>query len=539
VFSICSALLFLTFCLYNKNFIFSEVPNIVSCFILFNSSIFFYYGITFLITPLFNAKFLSTRAGVQIKTNSEILPSVAIFYMTCDDFDPVAVGSCIQQDYPCHHVYVLDDSTEQSFIDMVNKYKDRCSFEVMVVRRNTRSGYKAGNINHGLRQLTKDIDFVLLVDADEVLPKGFLSATMSRMMAFEEDIAFIQASSRGRPDPDNPFAHDLHVFVDMYWRHFLPLKDKYGFSAALGHGILIRRDALDAIGGFPELVSEDIALTLTLKEAGFDGVHESEVFGYESFPPSLEAFRRRQYRWTKADLQLCFKMLSRYITTTRLELTERLDAATREVKLPLTCLVAPTIMAGAVLSLYTPKIQMAPALLPLIGIILLVGLSPIWCFCWHLRQSSMSLARFIPKWFFVALNLIFLHFVAPVTFLINQNVIFHPTGSINGKKSISNPHNTAVSLSPSSTLFIFLEIGFGASLFLIAILTYNLLLTAIATAILCLVPVQKLGWNHPVSSLLQVLPSILFILGILTDFISGSIQISSYLVILGFAMVLI
>src|SRR5438270_7485653 len=54
------------------------------------------------------------RSERDTSSMSEHLP-VAILYTTKNDFSERAVLSCVQQEYPRFHVFILDDSTDPSF----------------------------------------------------------------------------------------------------------------------------------------------------------------------------------------------------------------------------------------------------------------------------------------------------------------------------------------------------------------------------------------------------------------------------------------
>jgi hypothetical protein len=125
----------------------------------------------------------------------------------------------------------------------------------------------------------------------------------------------------------------------------------------LGHGVLLRTSDLEAAGGFPEVVSEDLALTIAFAERGRIGVAVPAALAWEAFPRSCAAYWRRLSRWISADVELVMKVLPRLWRTT-LSLTAKSDLTLRELRLPvLSCgwLVSAGLALLAVLPASSPR----------------------------------------------------------------------------------------------------------------------------------------------------------------------------------------
>lgn len=176
-------------------------------------------------------------------------PAVALLYTTCNDFSETAVESCLAQRYPHCRVYILDDSSETAYRERVDAFARAWPQGVQIVRRADRRGYKAGNLNHALREVAREPLFVL-VDADEILPPDFLLRLVPRLLAMP-DCGFIQANHRSNPDSPSALARDLGPGVDSHWRWYHPVRNEYGFVMLLGHGALVRRETWIDAEGFP------------------------------------------------------------------------------------------------------------------------------------------------------------------------------------------------------------------------------------------------------------------------------------------------
>ncbi|MCB1092802.1 MAG: glycosyltransferase, partial [Verrucomicrobiae bacterium] len=103
------------------------------------------------------------------------LGPLAILYPTCNDFSETAVESLVSQTGVDATLFLLDDSIDPRFQARVDSWAMGKSGAVEVVRRSDREGFKAGNLNHWLakRGSRGEFHYILLVDADEVIPPDF------------------------------------------------------------------------------------------------------------------------------------------------------------------------------------------------------------------------------------------------------------------------------------------------------------------------------------------------------------------------------
>ncbi|MBU4304571.1 MAG: glycosyltransferase [Candidatus Omnitrophica bacterium] len=104
-------------------------------------------------------------------------PAVALLYTTYNDFQEKAVLSCVNQEYDNFHAFILDDSTEEDYKNRIDEFSARYKEKVTVIRREGRSGYKAGNINNALKQIN-DFEYFSISDADSILPKNYITGLL-------------------------------------------------------------------------------------------------------------------------------------------------------------------------------------------------------------------------------------------------------------------------------------------------------------------------------------------------------------------------
>lgn len=231
-------------------------------------------------------------------------PVVTVLYVTCDDFNAACCQSCLDQDYSKLRVLVCDDSSQAPYQKMVKGFCSKQRSKCRLITRPTHQGFKAGNLNHAMKNHVKS-EWVLLVDADQLLHRKYVSQLVARLPADYSDIAFVQAAHEGAINNGNSaFQVALSPGVSLYYQRDLPLREDFGFVPLLGHGSLIRKSVWEAIGEFPEIVSEDFAFALRAADHGFRGTCVRDVVSQEDFPYDFTGFmiRLRKFAGGTAEL---------------------------------------------------------------------------------------------------------------------------------------------------------------------------------------------------------------------------------------------
>lgn len=247
--------------------------------------------------------------------STEYTPSVAVLYMTCDDFDEEACRSCLSQDYEPMQLYILDDSNDIAYQKRLQSFeKDNPSCRRLT--RPSRRGFKAGNINHALEHHI-DEEWLLLVDADQYLPADYLrrlTATISSTP--DDDLLFIQGAQEALWQEDSTlFQGRMGPEVSLFYKRDMPWRERFGFVPLLGHGALVRVETCCELGGFPEVVSEDFALALRAARAGKRGHYVPNVESSEAYPHDMGAFLTRLRKFAAGSAELIRKELGPFLTS--------------------------------------------------------------------------------------------------------------------------------------------------------------------------------------------------------------------------------
>ena len=200
--------------------------------------------------------------------------------------------------YP-HKTYILDDGRRDEIMALADE------LGIGYIRRQDNQHAKAGNLNNALKN-TKG-DFILQLDADHVpLPQ-----IIDRLLPFfqDEEVAFVQ-SPQDFYNRD-AFTYDVNerarrIWEDqqLFFRVLQPGKDSVGAAFFVGSCALLRRKALQDVGGFATTtITEDIETSLLLHARGWKSVFWNETLAYGLAPASATAFHVQHLRWGQGAMQ--------------------------------------------------------------------------------------------------------------------------------------------------------------------------------------------------------------------------------------------
>jgi cellulose synthase/poly-beta-1,6-N-acetylglucosamine synthase-like glycosyltransferase len=203
-------------------------------------------------------------------------------------------------------VFVLDDGRTKSLrkaVEDLNSNIDSGTIglrPVVYLARDKDSGltnYKSGNLHFGLEHtLSYDggSQYVAALDADMVPERDWLARTVLPLQE-DSNVAMAGPPQHFRNVPaDDLLGQDTGAFREI----FEPLRDRFGFSQCCGSGYVVRREALDSIGGWPLCnVGEDIVCSCTLMEAGWKTAYVNAELQCGVVADSFHAYVAQRVRW--------------------------------------------------------------------------------------------------------------------------------------------------------------------------------------------------------------------------------------------------
>lgn len=253
---------------------------------------------------------------------------VALLCTTADDFRADVVERSMRQTHPRTRTVVLDDSRDAANRAAVDAFASRTAAAVspagavQVVRRADRTGFKAGNINNYLRHHANGVDAVVILDADQEIGPDFVRAALRHLHASPE-VAVVQGAIRSRPG-ETRFVRDFRRMFDTHLRAISAGRAWFGMAAFDGRGALLDVRALRDAGAFPEVVTEDAALTLQLARQGRTVRYVPDLVSVEDAPTDYTAFTTQFGKFTEGAMQLLGRDRS-LLFDTRLRPARRLD----------------------------------------------------------------------------------------------------------------------------------------------------------------------------------------------------------------------
>jgi hypothetical protein len=93
----------------------------------------------------------------------------------------------------------------------------------------------------------------------------------------------------------------------------------------MGHGVVLRRSDWEKVGGFPEVITEDLAFSVLLAEKGMHGIFLENVLCHEDFPTTYLAFKKQHERYIIGTTQVLCKYLGRLLQSKGISSIEKID----------------------------------------------------------------------------------------------------------------------------------------------------------------------------------------------------------------------
>ena len=272
---------------------------------------------------------------------------VILVYCNCNDFDENSLLKSMKQDYKNFKTVILDDSNDENYKKLIDEFSAKNNVEV--VRRDNRIGFKAGNINNYLmkEEVKNSYDYVVILDSDEILPTNYIKQALKYFYKYD-NIGIVQAnhiSTRNR----NFFMRTFHIGVNSHWPTYQTMKHFYGFSTMLGHGAMIKRDCYLKAGGFPNLVAEDLCLSIEARDKDYFVAFAPNIICEEEYPIDYVAFKKRHSKWTQGNLEF-IKKYTKKIIKSKMKWYEKLDIVLFTYNLPLTAIFAFFLLSNLIIA---------------------------------------------------------------------------------------------------------------------------------------------------------------------------------------------
>ena len=228
-------------------------------------------------------------------------PTVDVFVPTYNEdcaMLEATLQHCIDMDCP-HTTWLLDDGARPAMQSLANR------MGVGYIARAHNAGAKAGNLNNALQHTQGEL--IAVFDADFRPEKAFLS----RLTGYFQDskVAIVQVP-QAYYNTDNFQCRRLskdetYSDQDTFMHLVLPARNNWNAAYWIGTNTLLRREAIESIGGFPtDCVTEDVLTSMFIHGKGWKSIYIDEPLAYGRAPENLSEYFVQRLRWAKGAFQI-------------------------------------------------------------------------------------------------------------------------------------------------------------------------------------------------------------------------------------------
>ncbi len=205
--------------------------------------------------------------------------------------------------YPNFEVLVIDNNTKDASLwQPVEAHCLRLGDRFRFFHIPVLTGAKAGAMNIALAHTAPEAELIGVLDSDYRAEPDFLE----RLVGFFDDprVGFVQT-----PHDYRDWEGSLYQRL-CYWEYAYGVKNllaslnEHGSAYTIGTMCLIRRSALEAVGGWAEwCLTEDSELAIRLHAHGYSGIYLTTTFGRGLIPETFLEYKNQRFRWACGPVQ--------------------------------------------------------------------------------------------------------------------------------------------------------------------------------------------------------------------------------------------
>lgn len=212
-------------------------------------------------------------------------------------------------DYPAAKIefQLLDDSDDETTQIIQQSIQQYPHLPFRHIRRQDRSGFKAGALRYGLEQAKGE--FIAIFDADFTPSPTFLKQTVPHFSHPETGMVQTRWAHLNKGYSIltrlQAFALDAHFYIEQVGRSSLNAYINFNGTA----GIWRKATILDAGNWQDDTLTEDLDLSYRAQLKGWRFKYLPEVESPAELPPVMSALKSQQFRWTKGGAESAVKHL--------------------------------------------------------------------------------------------------------------------------------------------------------------------------------------------------------------------------------------
>lgn len=212
-------------------------------------------------------------------------------------------------------IQILDDSTDETVEITAAKVEEygKKGIDIKHIRRDDRSGFKAGALQYGMEQAKGE--FIAVFDADFLPNEDFLEKTIPHFQ--DNKIGVVQVRwghvNRGYSTLTKmqAFGLDAHFTIEQSGRNHAGSFINFNGTAGVW-----RKSCIEDAGGWSaDTLTEDLDLSYRAQLKGWKFAFLEGVIATAELPVIMSAIKSQQYRWNKGAAETARKNLGNVLSS--------------------------------------------------------------------------------------------------------------------------------------------------------------------------------------------------------------------------------
>jgi cellulose synthase/poly-beta-1,6-N-acetylglucosamine synthase-like glycosyltransferase len=226
------------------------------------------------------------------------------------------IDAVLRIEYPRERVefQILDDSTDDTteiIAEHIKKYIEQ-GYDIKLIHRTNRKGYKAGALKEGLE--TAKGEFVAIFDADFIPRKKFLMRTLPYFYK-DEKIGLVQTRWEHLNREYNLMTKTEAIALDGHFVIEQAVRNRAGFFINFnGTGGVWRKECIFDAGNWEaDTLTEDLDLSYRAQMKGWKFKYLINFTSPAELPSEINSLKSQQFRWTKGAIETSKKIFPKVI----------------------------------------------------------------------------------------------------------------------------------------------------------------------------------------------------------------------------------
>lgn len=250
---------------------------------------------------------LVLRPG-SLRQDPEQWPGISILVAAYEEEDLIAdtLRSLSELTYEGPlEIIVIDDGSKDATSSVASSCEHMFSQRegyILKVEQLPKNSGKAQALNHGLARAFHDL--IITIDADTLLEKGSVTSLVAHLYAAPPQTAAIA----GAVMVANPKRNLVTAAQQWDYFHGIAAVKRMqgmfnGTLVAQGAFSLYRRAVLEEIGGWPDMVGEDIVLTWALLRRNYRTRYAEDAIAWTHAPETFSSLAKQRKRWARGMIE--------------------------------------------------------------------------------------------------------------------------------------------------------------------------------------------------------------------------------------------